>query len=94
MTARSLCVQFGFEDFGTERVIHLHPKPAKPKPTKRRVYKFVSRDLKSGIRMSFRVARSEAMQLVAAAKREGITVSELLRDSIYETHRIGELEES
>jgi predicted DNA-binding ribbon-helix-helix protein len=69
-----------------------HPKPSPAPARKRRIYKVISRDLKSGIRVSFRLARSEAVQLVQTAKREDMTVSELVRDSLYDRWGIGELE--
>jgi hypothetical protein len=71
------------------------PRPPKPPPAPRKAkrYKLLSRDLKSGIRVSFRIARVEYTQLVATAKREDMTVSEVCRDGLYETYGIGELEE-
>jgi hypothetical protein len=38
------------------------------------------------------LAKTEARQLVAVAKRDEISVSEVVRDALYEIHGIGELE--
>jgi hypothetical protein len=70
------------------------PRPPNPPPAPRKAkrYKLLARDLKSGIRVSFRLAKTEARQLVAVAKRDEISVSEVVRDALYEIHGIGELE--
>jgi hypothetical protein len=72
------------------------PRPPKPPPAPRKSkrYRLLKVDLKSGIRVSFRMARKEYNQLVLAAKDDEVTVSEVVREALYDARGIGELEES
>lgn len=72
------------------------PRAVKPPPTKRRTrrYKLLDHNLRDGPRVTFRVAPSEAQQLVATAKELDMSVSELIRDALYEAHGIGELDDA
>jgi hypothetical protein len=86
LPALSAQISFGF----------WRPRPPKPPPAPRKSqrYRLLKVDLKSGIRVSFRMARKEYNQLVCVAKRDEVTVSEVVRESLYDAHGIGELEES
>jgi hypothetical protein len=66
------------------------PKPPKRKPRRYRLLR--PPDLKNGIRVTFRIGEKEAAQLVDCAKDYQWTISELVRDALYEQYRIGEFE--
>jgi hypothetical protein len=74
--------------FWRDRVVSLKPRTVR----RARRYKLLDRNLKSGIRITFRIAPVEAKQLIAVARRDEMSVSEVIRDALYEVHQIGELE--
>lgn len=76
--------------FWRGRVVSLKPRTKR----KSRRYRLADRDLKSGVRITFRIARVEYRQLVDVAKRDAMSLSEVVRDCLYEVHQIGELEEA
>ena len=75
--------------FWRGRTVSLKPRTKR----KSRRYRLLDRNLKSGIRITFRIAPVEAKQLAAKAREEGLSLSELVRDSLFEMHNIGELGE-
>lgn len=78
--------------FSFHRHRYLTPEPAPKRRTRR--YKLLDHNLRDGPRVTFRVAPSEAQQLVATAKELDMSVSELIRDALYEAHGIGELDDA
>jgi hypothetical protein len=76
--------------FWRGRVVSLKPRTKR----KSRRYKLLDRNLKSGIRITFRIAPVEAKQLIAVARELEMSVSEVVRDALYDVHSIGELEET
>lgn len=69
------------------------PKPEKPRKKPRR-YRLLAKDLKDGPRVTFRCSPKEAEQMVAAMKERKIpTLSEFIRDCLYEAAAIGEFGE-
>ncbi len=68
----------------------------KPKPqTKRGCRRLLTPAVtKAGTRVTIRLGPKEAKQLGAVALENEMTLSEVLRDALYEVHGIGELEEA
>jgi hypothetical protein len=65
------------------------------KSTVTRSYKILKGTLGGdGPRITFRLTHGEARQLVIAATRLGVSVSQLIRDTMYDVHQIGEFERS
>jgi hypothetical protein len=57
-----------------------------------RVRRRVKLDPRTEVRVSFRMSRAEKAEAIKVAEAQGITLSELCRDGLYELHGIGELE--
>lgn len=57
-----------------------------------RVRRRVKLDPRTEVRVSFRMSAAEKLAAIHVAESEGITLSELCRDCMYEARGIGELE--
>ena len=69
------------------------PKPPPPQ-TKRGCRRLLTPAVtKAGTRVTIRLGPREAKALAEVALEQGMTLSEVLRDSLYEAYRIGELED-
>ncbi len=79
----------------SHRTVAIWPShTCKPKPLTKRGFRrlLTPAVTKAGTRVTIRLGPKEAKALGEIAAEDGVTLSEVLRDALYETYGIGELE--
>lgn len=77
-------------------IVAIWPPRQKPKTVRRRVgvHRLVAGNLKDGVRLTVRFSLSEARRLGEIAAEDGCTISDVIRDALYEQYGIGEFEDA
>lgn len=89
----AVSVQLGLWQHRTVPIWPAHG--CKPRPQTKRGFRrlLTPQVTKDGTRVTIRLGPKEAKELGQAAEEQGMTLSEVLRDALYEAYGIGELDE-